>query len=424
MTSKGEGAGNRIQITDGGGPTDDLVASAIIDVQAFWAKEMPQIFNTDYKPISGAYAVSPGDPLPPCVDNGDQVAGNAYYCSTRDIIAWDDSTLIPDLERTYGELSVAIVFAHELGHAVQARTRMDGQTVTLEQQADCYAGAWVKRVKEGESDYFTMTTESLDRALGGFLEIADTPGTAAEDPNAHGSAFDRINSFQDGFEDGASKCARYDDQTVGSRLVEVPFQSVEDYQRGGNAPYGEIMDLTTKDLEDFWTKAGENTYGKAWTPLSSAKPFRGKDEAPECGDGDTEGYSLFYCSDGRFIAYDNVGLFPKVYQQVGDFGVSTLYATQYALAAQETFDLEGSSTKAKNLMADCLSGAWTGSVFSEDRGSDARLSLSPGDFDEAVKTLLLFGGKTASEVKTVGSGFERVSAFRNGVTGGLTACSK
>ena len=39
----------------------------------------------------------------------------------------------------------------------------------------------------------------------------DTPGTSNIDPNAHGSGFDRVSAFQDGFDDGPAKCKDYRD---------------------------------------------------------------------------------------------------------------------------------------------------------------------------------------------------------------------
>ena len=42
-----------------------------------------------------------------------------------------------------------------------------------------------------------------------MLLLRDAPGQSAADPSAHGSAFDRIGAFQDGFESGAEQCATY-----------------------------------------------------------------------------------------------------------------------------------------------------------------------------------------------------------------------
>jgi len=410
------------------GPENAVISAAIVDIQSFWTDEMPDAYGAEYQPVEGGFfSWSPDESLPPCVDSPDNISGNAFYCGQADVIAWDDSDLIPHLYNTYGDLSVAIVFAHEWGHAIQARVGMEGATVTLEQQADCFAGAWVQHVQSGGSNFFTADGPALDQALAGFLEIADTPGTSAMDENAHGSAFDRINSFQEGLEGGAATCSGYSDETVGPRLVELEFESQEDFDAGGNAPYEDIIELSTSDLEDYWSKIGQQDFGATWTTLSPAQAFDGTSgESPPCGDSDTSGYTLFYCAEDNFVAYDDVGLFPEVYDSLGDFAVGALYGSQYSLAAQNQFGIAPDDARDQNLMADCMTGSWAASIFLQDRITDQdevlRLQLSPGDFDEAIKVLLALGSRE-EDGGTQGTGFERVTAFRKGVINGVEACT-
>ena len=411
-----------VKIIDGEGDrAEEVVAAAIADVEEFWTGEMPATYQQDYEPVTGGFfSVSPNEQSPPCTESALEVEGNAFYCSTEDVVAWDDKRLIPDLLETYGDLSVAIVFAHEFGHAIQARVGFQGATVTLEQQADCFAGAWVRHVEQGNSEYFTVTGKALDQALAGFLEIADQPGTSAIDPNAHGSAFDRINSFQEGFEAGNPACANYSDETVGPRLVEIPFQDDEDAANNGNAPYEDILTYATNDLEDYWRVVSESVFSTTWEPLNPAVPFE-NGEVPSCGDSDTSGFSLFYCAPERFIAFDNEGLFPQVYDGIGDMGVGMLYGSQYSLAAQDQLGISPEDPKQQNLLADCMTGSWAASVFLQNRET-AALVLSPGDFDEAIKALLAFGASDDDE-STQGTGFERVIEFRKGVLGGIRGCT-
>jgi hypothetical protein len=49
---------------------------------------------------------------------------------------------------------------------------------------------------------FKVAAADLDTALAGILDLTDTPGTSNIDPNAHGSGFDRVGAFQDGFGNG------------------------------------------------------------------------------------------------------------------------------------------------------------------------------------------------------------------------------
>lgn len=403
------------------GPEAQVLAAAVVDIEEFWAAELPEVFGIDYEPISGGiYSWSADEELPPCVESIDMIAGNAFYCSLADNVAWDDEGLIPDLYGRFGDLSVAMVLAHEWGHAIQARVGMEARfTVTFEQQADCYAGAWVDRVRDGGSEFFVVDGPALDQAVGGLLELGDFVGSSPDDQNAHGSAFDRLNAFKEGLDDGADACATYTDELMGERIVQLPFLDDLDLARGGDAPYEEVLDFTTDDLEDYWSLVADDA-GVVWEALEPSVPFDGTtDDAPRCGNADTSGFTLFYCAPGRFIAYDDVGLFPTVYDELGDFAVGALYGSQYSLAAQDQLDVAPDDTRTQNLMADCMTGTWTASVFLQNRPS-SQMVLSPGDFDEAVKVLLALG--SGEEGSTRGSGFERVSAFRDGVVDGMDAC--
>ena len=124
----------------------DLVQSAIDDVQAFWKTELPAVYGQQYAaiPQERLHPYSESNPPPACGDPGTtpykEVAGNAFYCSDGDFVAWDEQGLIPKLQKQFGDLAVALVFAHEWGHVIQEQTGTSaGSTIPLELQADCFA---------------------------------------------------------------------------------------------------------------------------------------------------------------------------------------------------------------------------------------------------------------------------------------------
>jgi len=84
-------------------------------------------------------------------------------------------------------------------------------------------------------------------------------------------------------------------------------------------------------------------------------------------------------------------------------------------------DRRGDSTQGRDgqLTVDCLAGSWTYDLL--HRGPKADLQLSPGDLDEAVAALLVFGRAAKA---SGASAFDRIAAFRNSVLNGLNACSK
>jgi len=411
---------SQVQIqNDDGSELNSLMKSAIVDLSGWWSQQMPEIFGTDFQPISGGFwAWTSSGPVPPCAESADDIAGNAFYCSQEDNIAWDAEGLLPNMLEQYGPLAAGVTMAHEWGHAIQARVGMTAATVTLEQQADCYAGSWLSHLADDPQADFPLTDATIDGALAGLLSVADQPGTSASDPSAHGSAFDRANAFQDGIESGPSQCAGYTDENL--VLVALPFTRQDDFDRGGNLPYADVVPTTLADIEDYWRSTLPSAFGTEWTALAPIQGFDSSSSAPPaCGTDDTSGYALFYCASGNFIAFDDGVLFPQIAGGNGDFAVSTLLATQYGLAVQSQLAFSADSTKEQNLTADCLAGSWAGDVFDQKRADTGSLVLSPGDLDEAIQILLTFG-ESSDSVR--GSGFDRVKAYRDGVLGGPSAC--
>jgi predicted metalloprotease len=188
---------------------DDVIRAAIDDVQGFWITELPNVYGKQYAPIpAGRLDAYTSTSWPPaCGDTGttpyEDVENNAFYCSVGDFFAWDSEKLIPTLRAQFGDFAVALVAAHEIGHAVQERTgTSSGSTIPVELQADCFAGAWAQHATRTADDEFNVAKGDLEEALSGYLYFRDPTGTDPRTEGAHGSAFDRISAFSDGFAEG------------------------------------------------------------------------------------------------------------------------------------------------------------------------------------------------------------------------------
>ncbi|MET0903146.1 MAG: neutral zinc metallopeptidase [Acidimicrobiales bacterium] len=418
---------------DGAPTSDQVVRAALRDVDGFWARTFEDLYGSVYEPISGGFwPYGPRTEQPPCGDPAptyDQIAGNAFYCPGADLIAWDNAQLIPGLYEEFGGFTIGIVFAHEFAHAIQSRVREQGPTVQLELQADCFAGAWARDVEQGNSEFFELTVNDLDKAVEGFLALRDGVGTTAADPAAHGTGFDRIGSFVDGYEQGVGRCAGYAEALANGDLVivELPFTSPEDFERGGNLPLSELVPSLLEDLESFWTVLFEEQ-GREWTPVADLVPIDPGAAEVQCGgetySGDVLVNASFYCADDDTIYIDEVNLVPAL-NEIGDYAVATEIARQYAYAAQVRLGNEESDL-ATNLHADCLAGVYARSGFLGDREDQGQaLFLSPGDLDEAVIAFLL--NSDASEAVedgnvSVGTAFQRFDAYRDGFLAGTGAC--
>ncbi len=390
---------------------DGDVAATIAAVQDYWAATFPDVYGDAYDPIPSdrLFPYSEQVPPPGCGTAGrvpyEEVAGNAFYCSEGDFVAWDEQGLIPQLERDHGRFAVALVLAHEFGHAIQARVQFNAPTVYLEQQADCFAGSWAQAVADGDTD-LSLGSHDLDTALSGFLQFRDPPGIDPSQEGAHGNAFDRVSAFQDGFEDGAARCADYESNPP--EVTETAYGTQTDYENGGDLPLSEIQDAITPALDTYWTDTAGKDAGVA--DIVAGDPAA-------CDHGSDRGVltdDVVYCTADDRIIY-RTGAMERAYDDSGDFGAGMLIAAAYSSSAASTMGRPIGTADA-HLEADCLTGAWTGAVSRGELPKSIELSLSPGDLDEAVLTFVALEGRGDA------TAFDRVRAFRTGFDGGADAC--
>jgi predicted metalloprotease len=396
---------------------DTVIDATIADLQSWWAEELPDVYGQEYEPIPDdrQFPYSEADPPPGCGTEGElpyeEIAGNAFYCSEGDFVAWDEQELFPRLEREFGSFAVALVLAHEWGHAIQARVESQlGATIYLETQADCFAGSWAQHVDD--DDVSLPIDRDLDVALAGFLEFRDPPGVDPSHEGAHGNAFDRVSAFQDGFEDGTDRCAGYEDEPP--EVTETGFTSQEDYANGGDLPLAEAIDLIRPDLDDYWATQLDGT-----SPVDEVVA----DANASC-DGPSDGGVLVddvtFCADDDTVRYDPDAL-ERLYESSGDFGAGMVLAAAWSSGAMDA-DGHPISGEDAHTTADCLTGSWAGDVARQERARNRDqqgegLLLSPGDLDEGIATFVSLGDGN-------GSAFSRVAAFRTGFFEGADACTR
>lgn len=406
-----------------GGDIDKLAATVITDVKAYWTGAFPATFDKEWEDLEGGYySVDTADDdakAPPCARRASDVEGNAFYCPTEDVIAWDRAALLPVLKEKFGEAAVMFVLAHEMGHAVQRRTGLtlaeqranpeDYPTILIEAQADCYAGSFVRWVADGESDHLKISKDRLDTALEALVMFRDPVGTDADDQDAHGDAFDRVSAFQDGYDQGVDLCK---DMSMDNRtFTQRGFLNADDQESGGNLKFDTLLATIQPDLEEYYSGM-VGAFGKQWT----APTVRTSDVTPECVQ--TDQGPIAYCPESREIDVATGDELPRMHTEIGDFATGTILASRYGMASLAALGkpLEGEDAQRALL---CLTGAYTGTLISRDKG----FALSPGDLDEAIQVLLRYdypGRDTTG--KAVATGFDRVSLFRAGALQGVEAC--
>jgi len=402
--------------------SEAVAQAAIDDIQGWWASTLPDVYGQRYEPIPAdrLFPYSSDDPPPACGRDGrtpyEEIVGNAFYCPADDFVAWDAEQLLPRLQQRYGDFAVSLVLAHEWGHVAQARSDTTIRaTIYLEQQADCFAGAWARHVERGHDTSLELQTGDLDAALGGYLEFRDPPGVDPSNGGAHGNAFDRVSAFQDGFEQGADRCATYEHDPP--PVTESPFTSYEDQATGGDVPLADAIDLVHTDLDDFWAIELDGS-----SPVTDV--VVGRAGCTGATDGGVLVDGVSYCAESDKVSYDRQVL-EGIYVKSGDFGAGMVLAAAWSSATQHELGLSIAGSDAR-LRADCLTGAWAGDVARGDRNRGTRgsggsqLSLSPGDLDEGIATFVAYGGRDDER----GSAFSRVAAFRKGFFGTVKSCTR
>jgi predicted metalloprotease len=395
----------------------------VADLQDYWTDELPALYGVDYRriPASKIIAYTSTSKIPRCGPGPvryKDVAQNAFYCNAGKFVAYDDENLFPQLDREFGDFTIALTLAHEWGHAVQDQAGLTGPTIALEQQADCFAGAWVRNVGEGASTRLSLEEGNLDTGLAGFLTFRDPPGSDPTADGAHGSAFDRVSAFQEGFDSGPERCADFESNPP--ELTDIPFTDPGDLERGGNLPYRDVIPVTADDLDAYWSGLLSD-----YQSVEHISAFDPNQALPVC-DGQKLPRSqavngIAYCGETRTIAYDR-RLLPDVYQRSGDFGVAVVIAAEWAVAMQQDQDVTG-DPKDLELQQSCFTGSWAGDVVRGGHNPDGEgLTLSAGDLDEAIQSFLIFRDTDKISAGTGATAFENVDAFRTGFFQGEQSC--
>jgi predicted metalloprotease len=420
-TSIDEGSLQITGATDG--PIDALARNALADLETYWSQTFPDVFGQPFQPLAGGYySVDPNDVDPSAYPQGigcgtdpRDLENNAFYCSEQGVPNSDsisyDRAFLGELASQYGEVLPQLVMAHEFGHAVQGRVGFPQTSIATETQADCLAGAWTAWVADGNAEYSSVDTADLDQLLRGYFLLRDPVGTGSGEQQAHGSYFDRVSAFQEGFDDGAVACRdRFGRERI---FTQGEFTSDADFASGGNASFGDTQDILAASLPEFWDRAFTEVLGASFTEPQ----LESTTSPPGCAPADV---ALVYCADGGdgsgLVAYD--GDFARQAYELGDFALVTGVAVPYALAARDQLGLSTGDTAALQ-SAVCLTGWYSAQVYNQQLTS---VTISPGDIDESVQFLLEYGNDPDVLADVELTGFQLVDLFRAGFLGGAESC--
>ncbi|MEV6771364.1 neutral zinc metallopeptidase [Nocardia sp. NPDC051030] len=408
-----------------GGEVDHLVMNAIEDIETYWQGEYPKEFSGDFTRVTRLVSWSARAPRSQEVKFCEETTYrlvNAAYCSLDRSVGWDRTVLLPAVQESFGKMAVVSVLAHEYGHAIQDMAGIVTRktpTIVKEQQADCFSGAFIRHVAEGNSKHFTInTSDGLNQVLAATVAIRDDN---PDDPDSvHGSAFERVTAMQIGFTDGPKGCKAIDMNEIDRRRGKLPQTFGNDTTHGDSDVDQANLEELAKSMAAIMPITDEPKYDYTTAKL---KCRNGSDTVPVtyCPATNTIGSDVPALHErGVSNSDEQDGLPVKV---TGDFTSYIVFISRYALAVQHSAGQAMTGPKV-GLRAACLSGVITGKLADPNRSkSEGNITLSAGDLDEAVSGLLTDGlAASDTDGKTVPSGFSRVDAFRAGVLGDQNTC--
>ncbi len=198
------------------------MAGAADSLDVFWADQ----FSTGYRPPS--VILYQGTTSSSCGQAS--AAIGPFYCPADESI-YLDTAFFAELRETFGAtggpLAQMYVLAHEWGHHISHLTGQldqvgqgsgaDSDSVRLELQADCFAGAWVRAASSttsssGVAFLKPVSAEEMADALDAAAAIGDdaiqelTGHAVSPDSFTHGSSAQRQQWFQTGYQSGAAAC--------------------------------------------------------------------------------------------------------------------------------------------------------------------------------------------------------------------------
>ena len=178
------------------------------DIDRFWAASFQEAGRT-YQPPHGVLAFD--EPIVTGCGRADPEQEAAFYCVIDQTIYYS-AAFRSSVESQIGDFAWVIVVAHEWGHHIQAQLGFDlgagpdrateAPPIELEHQADCLAGAYARDAEQTG----WLDAGDIDEALAMTKISGDPPGTAWDQPGAHGSGDERTDAFLKGYSQGLSGC--------------------------------------------------------------------------------------------------------------------------------------------------------------------------------------------------------------------------
>jgi predicted metalloprotease len=198
-------------------------------IQDYWVEALPASFGEQYKPSKTTLFSNRVSTGCGAADSG----VGPFYCPADDKVYIDLSfyDVLAQQLGAPGEFAQPYVLAHEYGHHIQDLLGTEGamrreqernptganeQSVKLELQADCYAGAWAKNATgtddgSGQKIFKSITQADIQEGLDTAAKIGDdtlqkkSGGSVNPAEFTHGTSAQRQEWFKTGYDSGDPK---------------------------------------------------------------------------------------------------------------------------------------------------------------------------------------------------------------------------
>lgn len=365
-------------------------------IEAFFSSEMGRSGQRFCPPLR--YVANVSTARPAC-----NVDADAYFCIPESTVAWDADEFAPKTVGRFGEPGFGLVLAHEIAHMLQRSiTAPPTKTIFKELQADCLAAAWLK----SSVDRGQVASSAVPAAIGIGLEFGDEPGTSSlEDPDAHGSAFDRVGALREGYTQGVGRCLAYTTSppTVIARLFTLT-ELVSPKEMTISALFDTAMRSLNSLLAGLSNWNAPNRYVNASVAASQCATRL-------AGATFTDGAASFCWRDsgGRsFVAVDSTKMAYLIVDHHDSAALAVLaYVWLAGALSMGIYDERNYS-----ITIDCWVGAW----FNLEERGRKNFTVLPGDLDNVVGGVL--------SLRTGADPFDRVASLQDGYLHGIEACRK
>ncbi|SIC63367.1 putative metalloprotease [Mycobacteroides abscessus subsp. abscessus] len=147
---------------------------------------------------------------------------NAVVCRVDPLLIGWDRTFLRKLHDANGDLGIALVIAHEMGHVADVTSDAgEGASVIVrEQRADCVAGVYIR----AQRDAGDIPEDAVGNAFLAMLSFADAPLKPGQNPaDAHGTGGERLSAMLQGFNGDVDTCLSITQPEVDDRRLRLPL---------------------------------------------------------------------------------------------------------------------------------------------------------------------------------------------------------